>query len=786
MLKRSLIIIFLLVAALLICAQRTARAQSSTGSSSGSETASKECRKYLAESKEAENGIFVGDPKVYDDRSLQTLLSNLRGRLAQISGLDQNTLVGRVGSLQGASARQLGFSMQGSGMPLPGSTTKSSQSGLETQVTSPAVTPTSPALPTAPSFSPSSTFSQSALNTLNEQMQLNYEIINLQMLLEGSLNDQYMRGTNARKRHVTLGFPISITAPSKDYKDAVAEVEITVCNLSGEDSIEPPLEPPSLMTVLPREKTYNVATVSNKLSSLGASAVVADVFSLGATFLWGHSTYYIVQDQDTIAIQRSESSGCVTFVWQFRPVLGEKAVRQGLRQTFAQISFPPRISGKKVQMVERELEEPINIGKVKVATKWRKYDRKTGIVGAEIAKAKLAGSPVSSHNSCIANFDKSPPDPAIKTMDNYDGTTTVTARSNYKSRTRVRVGSLFLDESAPGFQHTPEYIRFTVPNQLLALNDAKIVSPSGLEISLDYWWPGVSEKMTDKETYLTVVGVNLVEVFVPKASLEVPPGEWSKEVIEGVLKGNGGEGPFPLIVTIGSKAFGLGDAPFKSETEDYISFLVSKDFIRNQRTLTVKRLLLGEQFMHPYKIPDLFDVSGVTVLSTNANGGYTGFALLGTGLDESIKIVYPEGVELKRQDKSLARGNMLFFRLSKEQLSGLKQLVVQRGDDPPILVAIPDSKPSEKKTTLSDHDPIEVATGVAYKISGPKAESIDAIQYLDKKLPFTLSLNKESITLKLPDDMTGSPGIRWLSIIYSDKSTERYKVEVINPKAKQP
>ena len=91
--------------------------------------------------------------------------------------------------------------------------------------------------------------------------------------------------------------------------------------------------------------------------------------------------------------------------------------------------------------------------------------------------------------------------------------------------------------------------------------------------------------------------------------------------------------------------------------------------------------------------------------------------------------------------------------------------------------------PSEKKTTLSDHDPIEVATGVTYKISGPKAESIDAIQYLDKKLPFTLSLNKESITLKLPDDMTGSPGIRWLSIIYSDKSTERYKVEV---KAKKP
>ena len=779
MLKRTLITISLLVGALLVCAQPTARAQSNNRSTTDSQTASSPRRLDPSE-KMAQNGIFVGDPKVYDDRSLQTLLNSLKARLGQLSGLDQSTLITREGSLQGVSASQLGFSMQGSGMPLPSSTTTSSKSGTQTQVTSPTVSPTPPTLPNASSFSQPSTFSQSALNTLGEQMQVSYEIINLQMLLEGSLNDQYVRGTNIRKRHVTLGFPISITVLNKDYEDAVAEVKITACNSPGGYSIEPP----SLMTVLPREKTYNVGTYSNKLASLGASAVVAGVVNLGASFLWSHQTYYIVQDQDTIAVQQpSESSRCVTFVWYFRPVLGEKTVRQGLRQTFAQISFPPppqelsRILGK-----ELKEPEPDIIGMVTVETKWHKYNRKAGIISDEL----VAGSKVSSHYSWITNFDKSPPNPSIETKDNYDGTTTVTASTHYKSRTRVRIGSLFLDESTPGFQHTPEYIKFTVPNQLLALNGANIVSPSGLETPLDYWWPGVSEKKPAEEVKLAAAGANLVEVIIPKASLEVPPGEWSKEDVQAMLKGKEGVGgPFPLIVTMGGKAFGLGDAPFKSETETYITLLVPKDFIRNQQELIVKRQLLWTEFTHSYKIPELFDVTGLTVLSENREN--TVFALSGSGLRGNIKILHPldpPEIQLSVQDPD--RGTMAFLTLPTKQLSGLKQLVLQRGFDPPILVAIPDSKPSEKNTTLSAHDPIEVAKGVTYTIGGPMAESIVAIHYLDKNVEFKTSSDKKSVILKLPDDMTGSPGTRWLDIIYSNKSTERYKVEVINPKAKQP
>ena len=564
MLKRSLVTISLMVAVLLMCAQRTASSESRTDL--GNMPA---------------NGIVVSDVKVYNDQSLQTLLNSLKGRLGQLSGLDQTTLIKAEGSLQGSSARQLEFSMQGSGTPLPGSTTTSSKPGIQTQVTSPTVTPTSPALPNAPSLSPSSNYSQSALNILNEQMQLSYETINLQMLLEGSLSDQYSRGKNIRKRHVTLGFPISITVPNKHsglwgqvYTGAVAEVEITVCNLPDkgrkktQEPQEPPRiqelpkteEPPSLMTILPREKTYNVATISNNLASLGASAIVAGVANIGASFLWAHQTYYLVQDQDTVAFQRSceprKCQSCCTFVWQFHPVLGEKTVRQGLRQTFAQISFPTSVDVRGLEKVSD------SIGEVTVTTRWRQYDRKTGIVGDVLPGAEVTFPP-----SKIANFDKSPDQPGLVIVDGHDGTITVTAWGNYQSRTRVRIGSLFLDESTPGFHQTVDYIKFIAPAQALALNGASFVSPTGLQTDIHYSWRDVSEEYNGHGVDLALVGDNLVEVIVPKGSLKVPKDckgnskdltevldECNKAFIEANLRGSQYKeelsGPFPLILYV--------------------------------------------------------------------------------------------------------------------------------------------------------------------------------------------------------------------------------------------
>jgi hypothetical protein len=62
-------------------------------------------------------------------------------------------------------------------------------------------------------------------------------------------------------------------------------------------------------------------------------------------------------------------------------------------------------------------------------------------------------------------------------------------------------------------------------------------------------------------------------------------------------------------------------------------------------------------------------------------------------------------------------------------------------------------------------------------------ESVIAINYLGKQLPFTLSLDKTSISVTLPGEMTATEGIRTLFIIYSDGSSDWYTVTVGTPKS---
>jgi hypothetical protein len=81
--------------------------------------------------------------------------------------------------------------------------------------------------PPAPTTSLPSTYSVSSQDVLDEQMQLTYEIANLQLLLEGSLSDWTIGTSKIVKPRVTLGFPITI-APDKGDKDATAVIEVEV------------------------------------------------------------------------------------------------------------------------------------------------------------------------------------------------------------------------------------------------------------------------------------------------------------------------------------------------------------------------------------------------------------------------------------------------------------------------------------------------------------------------------------------------------------------------------
>jgi hypothetical protein len=189
----------------------------------------------------------------------------------------------------------------------------------------------------APTTSLPSSFSVSASDILNEQMQLTYEIANLRLLMEGSLSDWYFSDQKLLmpKPRTTIGFPITISA-EKRYKNAVAIVEAVVETKRGADLTG---EPPAVTALLPREKTYNVAAITDRSVSIGGGMVTA-LAGISGSFLWGRKTYYIVKDQDTVARMFDPGEAAQTgFLWEFRPVLGREFVQSGLKQTFVQLAF---------------------------------------------------------------------------------------------------------------------------------------------------------------------------------------------------------------------------------------------------------------------------------------------------------------------------------------------------------------------------------------------------------------------------------------------------------------
>src|SRR5262249_37662967 len=131
----------------------------------------------------------------------------------------------------GAAAPSWSTVAQGSTSSSTTDTTGTSLTTTSPTSTTTTTSPATPGAPTAPStlaFAPTSSVSPSSLDVLNEQMQLSYELANLQLLLEGSLSDYFIKGDDAAgltKQPVTLGFSVTLQ-PRPEYKDAVAIVEV--------------------------------------------------------------------------------------------------------------------------------------------------------------------------------------------------------------------------------------------------------------------------------------------------------------------------------------------------------------------------------------------------------------------------------------------------------------------------------------------------------------------------------------------------------------------------------
>ncbi len=340
----------------------------------------------------AEDGIAVGRPKVYDNRSLLLMLDQFSQSLNTVQFVDQKSLAKALGVQQGFQSQDVstGFNLEVSPAPAAAapsaaavatSTTASSSSAAAPSTSKGSGTPaasssavTLPDLQTAPAFTP--VFGENPSDLLADQVNLTYQVFNLRMLLERSLSDRLINGHT--RLQAVLGFNVSLDPP-KDSKDCAAIVEVLV---TAEDAKGGQV---SLVAVMPQEKTYNSSALSQHSTAFGGSAV-ASLFTVGFTQRRRGQTFYLFRDADTISFERMAdlrgktlTDNELTFGWEFRPVLGRHSVSPGSRQVFAVISIPsiddpPKLDQDRTS--DSDVQVPAHL-KVSVRTFWRHYDHST-------------------------------------------------------------------------------------------------------------------------------------------------------------------------------------------------------------------------------------------------------------------------------------------------------------------------------------------------------------------------------------------------------------------------
>lgn len=337
------------------------------------ETGGTNCASCVPDTSNEANGISIGRPKVFDNRTLALMLESMNEQLRTIQVVNQTTLASALGTQQGVSATESARSLAISSTPIPSvtreqtlTTGNATATGTalpdtaqdKTTTTQATVTPQIPTPDAAAAFSGfTPTYGQNAADLLSEQANLTYQIFNLRLILERSLSDRLL--ADKPRLQALLGFNVTIDPP-RTAAESVAVVEITLRGPSATSPLE-------LITMMPAEKTYNTAALSTKSNQFGAAVAVKSV-QVGYGSRDRSQLFYLYRDVDTIAYERMESDGTLTLGWMFRPVLGRPSVSPGLRQLFAIVALPATDNAHGSDGMALDAQ---------VKTYWKRYDQKT-------------------------------------------------------------------------------------------------------------------------------------------------------------------------------------------------------------------------------------------------------------------------------------------------------------------------------------------------------------------------------------------------------------------------
>ncbi|MDQ5846331.1 MAG: hypothetical protein M3539_13655 [Acidobacteriota bacterium] len=682
----------------------------------------------------AENGITVGEPRVYDDAQLQQRLQELEARLAMLQLVEQKALSDRLGAVSGASQQisSVGFNVQGPSVPgvttntkLPTETTTqitaagATSGSLQTvsnlatedvQTTKPQFAPP-PVTAPAPTTTLPSAFSVSSSDVLNEMMQLTAEINGLRLMLSGDLSSHYIRGgpglgNKMTKLKTTLGFDISVK-PDERYQDAVAIVEVEVENVCATVSNEPP----AIAALLPREKTYNVAAITDKSTSI-SGGVATQIVGFSGSWLRGHKTHYVVQDQDTVALtftpEEQPTDTCpvrgggnrtkkrVGFLWQFRPVLGRRIVRIADKTTFVRLalSVPPDASDTE-------------IGKVTVRSYWRRFDRKRG-VQKSIIPGSVRGHFLNALPFDIPRYELAVDPTVFNFRDSLEdlggGNVLVKLPGRFLPGTNVRIGPVVLTEG-DRFKHRYSGIRFVATLSDLTTRKVFLVAHDGTEVQLAFG--GLLCTAASPLLMTAVPQVTTIDETNSRVKLQVNHPEWAKVDSADWLNPTP-----PIVFVIGQRVFGFSDAPLQRNGAE-LSFLAPTALLVANPQVTVQTLFptdgcIANAHFASFQPPSQTE----RMVLLEQGGAKIKFLLYGSRLN-GLTVLAPAGVIPQSIGTPADNDRLVLIVLDAAHIKSHKYILVQRPNEPPFAINIPSLEAPKKPDPPKARERITVGSDEA-------------------------------------------------------------------------
>lgn len=646
---------------------------------------------------------------------------------------------------------------------------------VATTITQAPISPIIPQLPgqtSAFSFQPN--ISVSAQDLLVEQENLTFQLLNLRTLLERALSDRiYTRSGKMGDRDVlylgerpmvVVGFEISVD-PQKQHQNAVAEAEITVTSAGASEA-------PSIVMQLPKEKTYNVAAITkdSKAFSLGA---VVKVINVGFAGSKTRESLYVVKDTDTVSLERitpdevsSSIPNSVTFGWQFRPVLGQKAVTPGKRQVYALLALP---------------DDGDFSGFVEVHTRWRRYDAKSRTVGGVIDDSRnYQLLKKLSYPKTMADDGLKPLVTSVKWVDAGNNLVFVTVEGqNFLPGTQVLLGDTIIDGPANGLSVVGEHrLQFITLAQRLALATAPLI------LALHGPPQSLQDPAADLPESRAVQDYG-IRIDDSRTELRTQDAQNSKVTLS--LLSLKGKKPnldnHKLVARVGNRIFMPGDPLFTIDASSAdcvkVSFVVPTQQLRDARKITVRDFFWGEDFIAEtsnIKLDDDFTATGVIVVATDNSKATQQFAITGSNFGDNV-VVSVGGTPFRKggpRPLQIEGSTLLLLSPTKEELTGVKQLIVTQGSARPLILPVSAPPAPLKKPTVdasSGMIRILVNNSKRIMIQGENLGSIKEVRTVDDlKLQCQPADDGKSMIVFVTSSVTKTVGEKDLSFVLQDGS----------------